>query len=98
RDYSLEWTGWGNPFLTARGLLVDVVGASVQEVTGLLPELSCTGGTSDGRFIATICNELVELGPVNATIHQVDERVAIADLEPLALIYRRILERLLLPV
>ncbi|MBA2351226.1 MAG: M20/M25/M40 family metallo-hydrolase, partial [Burkholderiales bacterium] len=97
RDYSLEWTGWGNPFLTARGLLVDVVGASVQEVTGLLPELSCTGGTSDGRFIASVCNELVELGPVNATIHKVDERVAIADLEPLARIYRNILERLLLP-
>ncbi|MGI8894295.1 MAG: succinyl-diaminopimelate desuccinylase [Casimicrobiaceae bacterium] len=98
RDYTLEWTGWGNPFLTARGRLVDVVGAAVQEVTGLLPELSCTGGTSDGRFIASVCNELVELGPVNATIHKVDERVAIADLEPLARIYRRILERLLLPV
>jgi len=97
RDYALEWTGWGDPFLTARGHLVDVVGAAVQDVTGLLPELSCTGGTSDGRFIARVCNELVELGPVNATIHKVDECVAIADLEPLARIYRRILERLLLP-
>ena len=98
RDYALEWTGWGNPFLTVPGALVDVVGAAVQEVTGLRPQLSCTGGTSDGRFIAAICNELIELGPVNATIHKVDERVAIADLEPLSRIYRGILERLLLSV
>jgi succinyl-diaminopimelate desuccinylase len=61
----------------------------------VVPALSCTGGTSDGRFIADICAELVELGPVNATIHKVDERVAVADLEPLARIHRRILERLL---
>jgi succinyl-diaminopimelate desuccinylase len=59
--------------------------------------LSTSGGTSDGRFIADICDEVVELGPVNATIHKVDECVAIADLEPLSAIYRRILERLLVP-
>jgi len=96
REYTLEWTGWGDPFLTPRGRLVDVVSAAVHEVTGLLPEISCTGGTSDGRFIAGVCSELVEFGPVNATIHKVDERVAIADLEPLARIYQNILERLLL--
>ena len=66
----------------------------MRDVTGIAPELSCTGGTSDGRFIADICGEVVELGPVNATIHQVNERVRIADLEPLAAIYRGILERL----
>jgi len=67
----------------------------VQEVTGIVPELSCTGGTSDGRFIAAACRELVEVGPINATIHKIDERVAIADLEALSQIYRGVLERLL---
>jgi succinyl-diaminopimelate desuccinylase len=96
-DYSLAWTGWGKPFLTQRGTLVDVASAAVRAVTGLTPELSCTGGTSDGRFIADICDEVVELGPVNATIHKLDECVRIDDLEPLSAIYRGILERLLVP-
>jgi succinyl-diaminopimelate desuccinylase len=95
-DYALQWTGHGMPFLTRRGRLVDVASACVHEVVGRTPALSTTGGTSDGRFIADICDEIVELGPVNATIHKLDERVAIADLEPLSAIYRRILERLLL--
>jgi len=69
----------------------------VREVTGIVPELSCTGGTSDGRFIADICDEVVELGPVNATIHKLNERVRIDDLALLAAIYRGIVERLLLP-
>jgi len=94
-DYHLAWTGWGKPYLTAKGVLVDVAMAAVRDVTGGTPELSCTGGTSDGRFIADICNEIVELGPVNATIHKVNERVLAADLEALSAIYRRILERLL---
>jgi len=94
-DYSLAWTGWGKPYLTARGRLVDVAGEAIREVCGIAPELSCTGGTSDGRFIADICGEVVELGPVNASIHKLNERVALADLEPLAAIYRGILERLL---
>ena len=64
-------------------------------MTGRTPELSCTGGTSDGRFIADICPEVVELGPVNATIHKLNERVKVADLEPLSAIYRGILERVL---
>jgi succinyl-diaminopimelate desuccinylase len=96
-DYSLDWTGSGKPYLTPRAALVDVASAAVRDVTGRVPELSCTGGTSDGRFIADICDEIVELGPVSATIHKVNERVRIADLAPLAAIYRRILERLLTP-
>jgi len=96
-DYDLAWTGWGRPFLTPRGTLVDVATATIREVAGVTPELSCIGGTSDGRFIADVCAELVELGPVNATIHKLDERVRVADLEPLSAIYRGILARLLLP-
>jgi len=96
-DYDLEWTGYGKPFLTARGTLVDVVTDAVRDITGVTPELSCTGGTSDGRFIADICGELVELGPVNATIHKVNERVKAADLPALAAIYEGVLRRLLLP-
>ena len=95
-DYALAWLPDGKPFLTPRGRLVDVVTDVVRGASGIVPELSCTGGTSDGRFIATICRELVELGPVNATIHQVDERVAIDDLEALSAIYRGVLEQLLL--
>ena len=95
-DYTLTWTGHGKPFLTPAGRLVDAAGAAIRETTGITPVLSREGGTSDGRFIADICPEVVELGPVNATIHKVNERVALADLEPLALIYARILERLLI--
>ena len=95
-DYELEWTASGSPYLTPRDRLVSVTQEIIREVCGIAPELSCTGGTSDGRFIASICREVVELGPVNATIHKIDERVAVADLEPLAALYRGILERLLL--
>ncbi len=94
-DGDVEWTGWGRPFLTARGRLVDVAIDAIRAETGVAAELSCTGGTSDGRFIADVCDELVELGPVNATIHKVDECVRIADLERLSAIYRGILTRLL---
>lgn len=94
-DYDLAWTGYGKPFLTRRGRLVEVATEAIRDVTGRVPELSCTGGTSDGRFIADICPELVELGPVNATIHKLNERVLVADLEPLAAIYGGILARLL---
>lgn len=68
---------------------------SIREVTGLETELSTTGGTSDGRFIAQICPQVVEFGPVNASIHKIDEHVAVADIEPLKNIYRQTLERLL---
>jgi len=96
-DYTLVWTGHGAPFLTPRGRLVDIASDVIRQTVGITPELSCSGGTSDGRFIARICSEIVEIGPVNATIHKLDERVAAADLETLAAIYRRILERLLGP-
>jgi succinyl-diaminopimelate desuccinylase len=96
-DYALEWTGWGDPYLTPRNRLVEVAIEVVRESTGRTPELSCSGGTSDGRFLATLCTEVVELGPVNATIHQLNERVRVADLPVLSSIYRKLLERLLLP-
>ncbi len=95
-DYSIAWTGQGAPFLTPRGRLVDAATAAIREVAGVDAALSCTGGTSDGRFIAAIAEEVVELGPVNASIHKIDERVNIADLDALATIYRRLLERLLI--
>lgn len=95
-DYELRWTGWGRPFLTPRGKLVQVVSEVIRDVCGVDTELSCTGGTSDGRFIADICREVVELGPVNATIHKLNERVALADIEPLTELYRTIVTRLLL--
>ena len=94
-DYDLTWTGHGEPFLTPRGTLVDVAIDVIREVTGLTPELSCTGGTSDGRFIARICPQIVEIGPINASIHKLNERVSAADLETLATLYRGIAERLL---
>jgi succinyl-diaminopimelate desuccinylase len=94
-DYELEFPSSGNPYLTPRGRLVDVVAAAIEAVCGRVPSLSCTGGTSDGRFIADVCAEVVELGPVNATIHKLDERVAVDDVERLAALHRRVLEALL---
>jgi succinyl-diaminopimelate desuccinylase len=94
-DYELEFPSSGNPYLTPRGRLVDVVAAAIEAVCGRVPALSCTGGTSDGRFIADVCAEVVELGPVNATIHKLDERVAVDDVERLAALHRRVLEALL---
>ena len=96
-DYDVAWTGHGEPFLTPRGRLVDLASETIREVTGVEPALSCSGGTSDGRFIARICPEVVEIGPVNATIHKLNERVLAADLESLAAIYRALLGRLLSP-
>ncbi|WP_299018482.1 succinyl-diaminopimelate desuccinylase [uncultured Tepidimonas sp.] len=93
-DYELVWTLGGLPFLTPAGALVDAVRSAIRDVTGLEAELSTTGGTSDGRFIAQICPQVVELGPPNATIHQIDECIALDDIEPLKNIYRRTLERL----
>ena len=95
-DYALVWTGWGKPYLTPRGALVEVASAAIRDVTGVTPEVSCTGGTSDGRFIADICREVVELGPVGASIHKLNERIEIVDLARLSRIYRGILDRLLL--
>jgi succinyl-diaminopimelate desuccinylase len=94
-DYDLAWTLGGEPFLTPRGELSTALSDAVAATTGLTPELSTSGGTSDGRFIAKICPQVVEFGPINASIHQVNEHVRIADLEPLKHIYRGVLERLL---
>ncbi|MFC3284342.1 succinyl-diaminopimelate desuccinylase [Litchfieldella rifensis] len=93
-DYRLDWTLNGEPFLTAAGELVDASLAGVEDVLGRRPELSTAGGTSDGRFIATLGSQVVELGPLNATIHKVNERVRAADLDTLSDIYEAILERL----
>ena len=94
-EYDLVWNQGGKPFLTPRGSLVEALSGAIKAATGLDTELSTTGGTSDGRFIADICPQVVELGPVNATIHQINECVAVADMEPLAKIYEGTLERLL---
>ena len=94
-EYELIWNQGGKPFLTPRGTLVEALSGAIKAATGLDTELSTTGGTSDGRFIADICPQVVELGPVNATIHQINECVAVADMEPLAKIYEGALERLL---
>ncbi len=93
-DFDLTWTVGGLPFLTTPGTLVDAVREAIRDETGIATELSTTGGTSDGRFIAQVCPQVIELGPPNATIHKVDEHVAVADIEPLKNIYRRTLERL----
>ncbi|WP_310566648.1 succinyl-diaminopimelate desuccinylase [Hydrogenophaga sp.] len=93
-DFDLAWTVGGLPFLTTPGTLVDAVREAIRDETGLSTELSTTGGTSDGRFIAQVCPQVIELGPTNATIHKVDEHVPVADIEPLKNIYRRTLERL----
>jgi succinyl-diaminopimelate desuccinylase len=93
-DYGLVWTLSGLPFLTPPGTLVDAVRAAIFDETGLTTALSTTGGTSDGRFIAQVCPQVIELGPPNATIHKVDENLALADVEPLKNIYRRVLEQL----
>ncbi len=94
-DYTLEWTLSGMPFLTPRGQLVEALSSAIQEVAGVTPELSTTGGTSDGRFIASICREVVEFGPINATIHKINEHIAIDSIDVLQHVYRRTLEKLL---
>ncbi|WP_453934488.1 succinyl-diaminopimelate desuccinylase [Acidovorax temperans] len=93
-EYDLRWTLGGQPFLTTPGELVTAVQQAIAGETGLSTELSTTGGTSDGRFIAQICPQVIELGPPNATIHKIDEYVVVADIEPLKNIYRRTLENL----
>ncbi|NOG30639.1 succinyl-diaminopimelate desuccinylase [Halomonas sp. TBZ9] len=93
-EYSLDWTLNGEPFLTAEGALVDAAIQGVEAVTGRRPTLSTSGGTSDGRFIATLGAQVVELGPLNDTIHKVNERIRAADLDDLSRIYSATLEAL----
>jgi len=94
-EYDLAWTLGGEPFLTTPGTLTAAVTGAIEAECGLRPELSTTGGTSDGRFIAKICPQVIEFGPINATIHKIDERVKVADIERLKNIYRGTLERFL---
>ncbi|MDP2822555.1 MAG: succinyl-diaminopimelate desuccinylase [Sulfuritalea sp.] len=94
-EYDIRWTLGARPFLTPRGDLCAALTDAIATEVGIAAELSTTGGTSDGRFIADICPQLVEFGPVNASIHQVDERIAVADLEPLARIYEHTFDRLI---
>ncbi len=93
--YDLQWSVSGEPFLTPRGTLVGALSAEIADATGVTPQLSTSGGTSDGRFLAAIAREVVEFGPLNDSIHKVDEHVAIADLGPLSAIYERTARRLL---
>ncbi len=93
-DYELSWTLGGMPFLTPPGSLVEAVQKAIRDETGLETQLSTTGGTSDGRFMAQVCPQVIELGPPNATIHKINENLAVADIEPLKNIYRKVLENL----
>ncbi len=92
-DYAIKWTLGARPFLTGRGPLADAAVTAIREVCGIETELSTTGGTSDGRFIAEICKQMLEIGPVNATSHKIDECIAVDALPKLSAIYRRILEQ-----
>lgn len=94
--YDLDWRVDGRPFLTARGDLVDAISRAIKTVTGVDTELSTTGGTSDGRFIADICPQVVEFGPTNATIHKLNECVGVDEIEPLQKIYKQVLVNLLI--
>jgi len=94
-EYSLDWVLGGKPFLTARGRLVETLSRVVEKVSGVKPEISTTGGTSDGRFIIDVCPEVAEFGPVNRSIHKVNEAVSLAEIEPLADVYRLACEELL---
>ena len=93
-DYELIWE-YSQPYITPRGNLVEAISAAITESYGVKPELSTTGGTSDGRFIADICKQVIEFGPLNKTIHKLNECVAVADIEPLKETYKRTLEKLL---
>lgn len=94
-DYDLQWSLSGQPFLTEAGKLTQVAQAAIAEVCGISAELSTSGGTSDGRFIKAIARELIELGPVNASIHQIDEHIELAAVPELSAVYQNIMKRLL---
>ena len=94
-DYDLTWSLSGQPFLTEAGRLTEVAQQAIAEVCGVEAELSTSGGTSDGRFIKAIARELIELGPVNASIHQIDEHIELAAIPQLSAIYEAMLKRLL---
>ncbi|MCX4162098.1 MULTISPECIES: succinyl-diaminopimelate desuccinylase [Paraburkholderia] len=93
-EYDLQWSVSGLPFLTPRGDLSEALARAIVDETGVTTELSTTGGTSDGRFIAQICEQVVEFGPPNGSIHKIDEHIDVAFIEPLKNVYRRVLEQL----
>ncbi|HWL75616.1 MAG TPA: succinyl-diaminopimelate desuccinylase [Burkholderiaceae bacterium] len=94
-EFSIQWTLGARPFMTPPGDLSSSIMRAIGEVTGRTPDISTTGGTSDGRFISTFCPQVIEFGPTNASIHKIDEHIAVSDLEPLKDVYRRTLELLL---
>lgn len=94
-NYTLEWALSGNPFLTDKGSLIEIASQCIEQITGIKPELSTSGGTSDGRFIAPSGTQLIELGPCNGTIHKVNEQVSITDLEQLSEVYEGIIRKLM---
>ena len=94
-EFSIQWTLGARPFMTPPGDLSSSIMRAISEVTGRTPDISTTGGTSDGRFISTFCPQVIEFGPTNASIHKIDEHIAVSDLEPLKDVYRRTLELLL---
>lgn len=93
--YDLQWELSGKPYITPKGNLVEAISHAIEQSYGITPELSTSGGTSDGRFIADICAQVIEFGPLNATIHKLNECVAVADIEPLKMTYQHTLENLL---
>jgi succinyl-diaminopimelate desuccinylase len=94
-DYVIDWEYSGNPYLTKKGKLVEILSDAIKETVGITPELSTTGGTSDGRFIANVSDQVVEFGPLNATIHKINECIDMKDIEPLKNIYKLTLHKIL---
>ncbi len=94
-EYDLVWEEGGKPYLTPKGDLVNKISQAIKEVTGIFTEVSTSGGTSDGRFIADICPQVIEFGPMNASIHKLNENIPVSDIEPLREIYQRTVEKLL---
>ena len=96
-DYEISWNNSGNPYLTEKGMLVDKISDAIESVVSIKPSISTTGGTSDGRFISTVCDQVVEFGPINASIHKINEHVNIGDIELLKDIYKKTLKNILCP-
>ena len=96
-DYEISWNHSGNPYLTEKGMLVDKISDAIESVVSIKPSISTTGGTSDVRFISTVCDQVVEFGPINASIHKINEHVNIGDIELLKDIYKKTLKNILCP-
>jgi len=94
-DYDINWQHSGEPYLTEKGSLVNILSDAVEEISGTKPTISTTGGTSDGRFISKLCDQVVEFGPINESIHKIDENVVINDLETLKDVYKLTISKIL---